>query len=120
MKKKVAIAACPKNLKGRYTIYVIAGIYEEIITIDEKKPGVFIYGDGLAAAAIVQGFIDREMTFCNYARPDGHQVVALRVQSDMSAIFDCSIEGPIFGRRAGQKRRGEERGGELEKKMNFF
>ncbi|KAL2486671.1 Pectinesterase 4 [Abeliophyllum distichum] len=110
-----AIAAYPKNLKGRYTIYVKSGVYEEFITIDKKKPNVFIYGDGpgksiitgkrnfgimkigtmntATFSAVGQGFIARGLTFRNYAGPDGHQAVALRVQSDMSAIFDCSIEG---------------------------
>ncbi|KAL2486672.1 Pectinesterase 4 [Abeliophyllum distichum] len=110
-----AIAAYPKNLRGRYKIYVKAGVYEEFITIDKKKPNVFIYGDGpgksiitgkrnfgimkigtmntATFSAVGQGFIARGLTFRNYAGPDGHQAVALRVQSDMSAIFDCSIEG---------------------------
>ncbi|CAA3000425.1 pectinesterase-like [Olea europaea var. sylvestris] len=110
-----AIAAYPKNFKGRYTIYVKAGVYEEFITIDKKKPNVFIYGDGpgktiitgkrnygimkigtmntATFSAVGQGFIARGLTFRNDAGPDGHQAVALRVQSDMSAIFDCSIEG---------------------------
>ncbi|CAA3005939.1 pectinesterase-like [Olea europaea subsp. europaea] len=110
-----AIAAYPKNFKGRYTIYVKAGVYEEFITIDKKKPNVLIYGDGpgktiitgkrnygimkigtmntATFSAVGQGFIARGLTFRNDAGPDGHQAVALRVQSDMSAIFDCSIEG---------------------------
>jgi len=110
-----AIAAYPKNFKGRYTIYVKAGVYEEFITVDKKQTNVFIYGDGpgktiitgkrnygimkigtmntATFSAIGQGFIARGLTFRNDAGPDGHQAVALRVQSDMSAIFDCSIEG---------------------------
>jgi pectinesterase len=110
-----AIAAYPKNFKGRYTIYVKAGVYEEFITVDKKQTNVFIYGDGpgktiitgkrnygimkigtmntATFSAVGQGFIARGLTFRNDAGPDGHQAVALRVQSDMSAIFDCSIEG---------------------------
>jgi len=41
-----AIAAYPNKLKGRYIIYVKAGTYREYVTIDKKKPNVFIYGDG--------------------------------------------------------------------------
>ncbi|CAI9759208.1 unnamed protein product [Fraxinus pennsylvanica] len=110
-----AIAAYPKNFKGRYTIYVKAGVYEEFITVNKKQTNVFIYGDGpgksiitgkrnygimkigtmktATFSAVGNGFIARGLTFRNDAGPDGHQAVALRVQSDMSAIFDCSIEG---------------------------
>ncbi|XP_022851456.1 pectinesterase-like [Olea europaea var. sylvestris] len=110
-----ALAAYPKNFNGRYTIYVKAGVYEEFITMDKKQTNVFIYGDGpgksiitgnrnygimkigtmktATFSAVGNGFIARGLTFRNDAGPDGHQAVALRVQSDMAAIFDCSIEG---------------------------
>lgn len=41
-----AINAYPKNHRGRYVIYVKRGVYEEYITVDQKKPNIFMYGDG--------------------------------------------------------------------------
>ncbi|RVW12541.1 putative pectinesterase/pectinesterase inhibitor 28 [Vitis vinifera] len=39
-------AAYPKNLKGRYVIYVKAGIYREYITVTKDQVNVYMYGDG--------------------------------------------------------------------------
>lgn len=39
------------------------------------------------------GFIARDITFVNSAGPEKHQAVALRVGSDKSVIFRCSILG---------------------------
>lgn len=41
-----ALAAYPKNNKGRYVIYVKSGIYEEYVTVTQDQTNVFIYGDG--------------------------------------------------------------------------
>lgn len=41
-----ALAAYPKNNKGRYTIYVKAGVYDEYITVTKDQVNVFMYGDG--------------------------------------------------------------------------
>lgn len=41
-----ALAAYPKNKRGRYTIYVKAGIYDEYITVTKDQVNVFMYGDG--------------------------------------------------------------------------
>ncbi|CAK9152844.1 unnamed protein product [Ilex paraguariensis] len=110
-----ALAAYPKNLRGRYVIYVKAGIYDESVTVTYDQKNVFMYGDGplrtivtghknfgvmkittmntATFAAVGQGFIAKSMGFRNTAGPVGQQAVALRVQSDMAAIFDCRIEG---------------------------
>lgn len=40
-----------------------------------------------------KGFVARDMTFRNTAGPVNHQAVALRVDSDQSAFFRCSVEG---------------------------
>ncbi|KAE8706437.1 putative pectinesterase/pectinesterase inhibitor 22 [Hibiscus syriacus] len=40
-----------------------------------------------------KGFIARDITFRNTAGPENHQAVSLRVDSDQSAFFRCSIEG---------------------------
>lgn len=45
------------------------------------------------AAAIGEGFLCKSMGFQNTAGPEGHQAVALRVQSDMSAFFNVRVDG---------------------------
>jgi len=109
-----AIAAYPKNFKGRYIIYVKAGIYDEYITVDKKTVNVFMYGDGprktivtgaksyakgfgtmqtATFSAVGEGFMAKSMGFQNTAGAQGHQAVALRVQSDRSVFFNCRIDG---------------------------
>lgn len=109
-----ALAAYPKNLRGRYVIYVKAGIYDEYITVEKNQVNVFMYGDGprrtivtgsksyatgystfrtASFSAIGEGFIAKSMGFRNTAGPDGHQAVALRVQSERSAFYNCRMDG---------------------------
>jgi len=109
-----ALAAYPKNLQGRYVIYVKAGIYDEYITVEKNQVNVFMYGDGprktmvtgrksnaggfstfktASFSAIGDGFIAKAMGFQNTAGPQGHQAVALRVQSDRAAFYNCRIDG---------------------------
>ncbi|KAK7284520.1 hypothetical protein RJT34_19266 [Clitoria ternatea] len=115
--KKVAdaIASYPKEgVKGRYIIYVKAGVYDEYITVPKKSVNILIYGDGPLKTIITghknfaagtktmqtatfantaPGFIAKSMTFENTAGPDGHQAVALRNQGDTSAFVGCHILG---------------------------
>ncbi|KAL7166505.1 hypothetical protein ACSBR2_037220 [Camellia fascicularis] len=54
-------------------------------------PSLFL--KNLVAAAKGQGFIARDMTFENTARPQKHQAVAFRSDSDLSVLFRCAIRG---------------------------
>ncbi|KAL9671896.1 hypothetical protein QQ045_009469 [Rhodiola kirilowii] len=109
-----ALAAYPKKNKGRYVIYVKAGVYDECITVTKDQTSVFMYGDGprktmvtgkksykggyttmqtATFSAVGTGFVAKSMGFQNTAGPEGHQAVALRVQSDMSAFYNCRMDG---------------------------
>ncbi|CAK8572663.1 unnamed protein product [Lathyrus sativus] len=111
---KDAIDSYPKNFKGRYIIYVKAGVYDEYIIIPKKSINILIYGDGPTKTIITgnknnvagvktmksssfantaPGFIAKSMAFENTAGPEGHQAVAFRNQGDMSAVFDCAMHG---------------------------
>ncbi|GFP93626.1 pectinesterase 4 [Phtheirospermum japonicum] len=109
-----AIAAYPANHRGRFIIYVKAGVYDEQVIVDKKKPNIFMYGDGIDRTIITgdknfgkkgiktmhtatfaneaPGFVARGITFRNMAGAEGHQAVAFRSQGDMTAMFDCSFE----------------------------
>lgn len=45
------------------------------------------------AVVEANGFIAKNMGFSNTAGPDGHQAVAIRVNSDMSAFYNCRLDG---------------------------
>ncbi|GAB4859012.1 hypothetical protein Ancab_010482 [Ancistrocladus abbreviatus] len=109
-----ALRAYPKDFKGRYIIYVKAGVYHEQVLVDKTLNNIFMYGDGprrtmvtgaksfrdgittyktATFAVIGNGFLCRSMGFQNTAGPEGHQAVALRVQSDRSAFYNCRVDG---------------------------
>nr|DAD33970.1 TPA_asm: hypothetical protein HUJ06_012821 [Nelumbo nucifera] len=109
-----AIAAYPKNSASRYVIYVKAGTYDECITITKEKTNILMYGDGPTSTIITghksnrdgittfqtasfsvigDGFIGKSIGFENTAGPEGHQAVALRVQADRAAFFNCRMDG---------------------------
>ncbi|CAL9156975.1 putative pectinesterase/pectinesterase inhibitor 22 [Musa acuminata AAA Group] len=109
-----AVNRAPSHSSRRYVIYVKKGVYEENVELKKKKTNIMIVGDGMGITVISgsrnfmqgwttfrtatfavsgQGFIARDITFRNTAGPQNHQAVALRVDSDRSAFFRCSIEG---------------------------
>ncbi|KAJ6757097.1 PECTINESTERASE [Salix koriyanagi] len=98
----------------RYIIYVKKGVYRENIDMKRKKSYIMFVGDGIGKTVVTgnrnfmqgwttfrtatvavsgKGFIARDMTFRNTAGPLNHQAVALRVDSDQSAFYRCSMEG---------------------------
>ncbi|QCE07151.1 pectinesterase-like [Vigna unguiculata] len=109
-----AINSYPKNHQGRYIIYVKAGTYDEYIKVDKKKARLLIYGDGptksiitgnknvvdgyktirtATFSTVAEDFIAKSIAFVNTAGAAKHQAVALRVQGDRSAFFDCAMHG---------------------------
>ncbi|XP_078163823.1 pectinesterase-like [Carex rostrata] len=110
-----AVKAIPKNHRGRYVIYVKAGVYNEIVMVPKGTNNVLMYGDGadksivtgdksnvkdkvttrLTATFSVEGanFIAKDMGFRNTAGAVNHQAVALRISGDFGAFFKCRFDG---------------------------
>ncbi|KAL6010562.1 hypothetical protein ACLOJK_000996 [Asimina triloba] len=99
---------------GRTVIHLKAGTYSESVSIPSKQKNVMLVGDGKGVTVITghksngggsstfgsatfgisgEGFIARDITFVNSAGPGGEQAVALRVGSDRSVIYRCSVQG---------------------------
>ncbi|KAG2628140.1 pectinesterase-like [Panicum virgatum] len=111
-----AVAAAPRNLDGSggyHLIYVLAGVYEENVTVPKHSKYIMMVGDGIGQTVITgnrsvvdgwttfqsatfavvgQGFVAMNMTFRNTAGPAKHQAVALRSGADLSAFYGCSFE----------------------------
>ncbi|XP_002527752.2 pectinesterase [Ricinus communis] len=98
---------------GRNVIYVKAGTYHENLKLPTKQKNVMLVGDGKGKSVITgsrsaddgystfqtatvsvmgDGFMAKGITFVNSAGPNKHQAVALRVASDKSVIYQCSLE----------------------------
>ncbi|XP_042485419.1 putative pectinesterase/pectinesterase inhibitor 22 [Macadamia integrifolia] len=109
-----AVMEAPDHSGRRFVIYVKKGIYKENLDLKKKKTNIMLLGDGIGATVITgarnfmqgfttfrtptiavsgRGFIAKDMTFRNTAGPENHQAVALRVDSDLSAFYRCSMEG---------------------------
>ncbi|KAG7566502.1 Pectinesterase inhibitor domain [Arabidopsis suecica] len=108
-----ALASLEKG-GGRSVIHLTAGTYKENLNIPSKQKNVMLVGDGkgktviigsrsnrggwntyqsATVAAMGDGFIARDITFVNSAGPNSEQAVALRVGSDRSVVYRCSIDG---------------------------
>ncbi|XP_002982718.2 pectinesterase [Selaginella moellendorffii] len=112
---QAAVDHAPNHCTARYVIYIKAGVYAENVRIPLQKSMLMFVGDGMdktiirgsmsvskggtttfASATLAvngKGFLARDLTVENTAGPEGHQAVALRVDSDMSAFHSCSILG---------------------------
>ncbi|KAL8170771.1 hypothetical protein V2J09_022575 [Rumex salicifolius] len=109
-----AVEKAPSYSRRRYVIHVKKGVYYENVDMKKKKTNIMLVGDGIGATVISgsrnflegwttfrtptfavsgRGFIARDITFRNTAGPEKHQAVALRVDSDQSAFYRCSMEG---------------------------
>ncbi|OIV95089.1 hypothetical protein TanjilG_21479 [Lupinus angustifolius] len=112
-----AVAAAPNNSvssNGFSVIHVVAGVYEEIVSIPKYKQYLMMIGDGInqtiitgnqsvvggsttfnsaTFAVVAQGFVAVNITFRNTAGAINHQAVALRSGADLSAFYSCSFEG---------------------------
>ncbi|KAL5701089.1 pectinesterase [Ranunculus cassubicifolius] len=109
-----AVNEAPNYSERRYVIYVKKGVYKENVELKKKKANIMLIGDGIGNTIITanrnfmqgwttfrtatfavsgRGFIARDISFRNTAGPWNHQAVALRVDSDHSAFFRCSMEG---------------------------
>ncbi|KAJ1701312.1 hypothetical protein LUZ63_001091 [Rhynchospora breviuscula] len=111
---QATIDAIPKERTGRYVIYVKAGVYDEIVLIPKGVSNIYMYGDGpkktkvqghksnhdglttqdtATFSVLGAGFICKNMGFFNTAGAEKHQAVALRLQSDFAAFYNCRMDG---------------------------
>ncbi|KAI5071732.1 hypothetical protein GOP47_0013983 [Adiantum capillus-veneris] len=112
---QAAIDAAPEGATTWYVIHVREGVYKEVVKIPSAKTGLALIGDGMgrtiitgnrnaqmpgvttydSATVAVDGdrFVAVGVTFENTAGPQKHQAVALRVDSDFAAFYNCSFLG---------------------------
>ncbi|XP_027158606.1 probable pectinesterase/pectinesterase inhibitor 20 [Coffea eugenioides] len=112
-----AISAAPNNTqagRGYYLIHVVAGVYQEYISIASNKKYLMMVGDGInqtiitgnhsvgdgwttfnsaTFAVVAQGFVAVNLTFRNTAGAAKYQAVAVRNGADLSTFYNCSFEG---------------------------
>ncbi|GAB2262790.1 hypothetical protein Droror1_Dr00003787 [Drosera rotundifolia] len=104
----------PQEHKGRYVIYVKAGLYKEEVLVAKNMVNVFMFGDGPTRSVVTgnksfksgyqtsktasfavegNGFLCKNMGFQNTAGPEGHQAVALRVNAQQAVFQNCRFDG---------------------------
>ncbi|KAI3443498.1 hypothetical protein Pfo_000163 [Paulownia fortunei] len=109
-----AINFAPNNSIDRIIIYIREGVYQENVEIPSWKPNIVLLGDGSDVTVISgnrsvadgwttfrsatvavsgEGFLARDLTFENTAGPEKHQAVALRINTDLAAVYRCTIIG---------------------------
>jgi len=113
-----AFNAVPDNYTGRYIIYVKKGTYKEKLLLAQNKINVILVGqdrdstiltyddyagkaggtsNSYSVAIEADDFTAMNITFQNTVKNDGsfsdQQAVALRVNGDRQAYFDCTILG---------------------------
>uniref|UniRef100_A0A1D1ZDH9 Pectinesterase n=1 Tax=Anthurium amnicola TaxID=1678845 RepID=A0A1D1ZDH9_9ARAE len=109
-----AVKAAPEYSARRFIIHIKAGRYDENIKVGRKKTNLMFMGDGKSVtivagsrsvsdnfttfrtatfAATGAGFIARDITFQNWAGPERHQAVALRVGADHAVVYRCNVIG---------------------------
>ncbi|XP_078431328.1 putative pectinesterase/pectinesterase inhibitor 34 [Wolffia australiana] len=109
-----AVKAAPEFSPRRFIIYIKAGRYDENIKIGLKKTNLMFVGEGKSYTIISgarsvydnfttfhtatfattgAGFIARDITFQNWAGPEKHQAVALRIGADHAVVYRCNVIG---------------------------
>ncbi|KAK7303684.1 hypothetical protein RJT34_14597 [Clitoria ternatea] len=109
-----ALKQVPKRNKNPFVIYITEGIYNEHVEVNKSMEYVVFIGDGgnksritgsrnfidgvntyNTATVAIQGdhFLAINMGFENSAGPEKHQAVALRVSSDKSIFYNCTMDG---------------------------
>ncbi|KAK2968562.1 hypothetical protein RJ640_006753, partial [Escallonia rubra] len=111
-----ALARAPLRSTERFTIVILAGIYEEYVVIGGHMTNIHFVGEsrmttiitgnrsriytpnvttvGTATVGVYgNGFTAEEITIRNTAGPDGHQAVALTAAADQLAFYRCNFSG---------------------------
>lgn len=113
-----AFDAVPINYTGKFYIYVKKGTYKEKLLLPQNKVNVILVGENRdstiltyddyagktggtsssqSVAIDADDFVAMNLTFQNSVKNDGlfadQQAVALRVNGDRQAYFDCNILG---------------------------
>ncbi|TKV96599.1 hypothetical protein SEVIR_9G438600v4 [Setaria viridis] len=109
-----ALAKVPTKSATAYVMYVKAGTYKEYVSVPRNVTNLVVVGDGATKTVVTgsksfamnittkdtatmevigNGFLMRGVGVENTAGARNHQAVALRVQSDMSAFYECRFDG---------------------------